>query len=62
MSATPDPTRLTMLAERARALAEAMQDGASRQAMLDVAATYDRLAQPAERLTSRAKAAGNGSE
>jgi hypothetical protein len=43
-----------MLAQKARALAETMENESPRQAMLDVAAAYDGLARQAECLTRRA--------
>jgi hypothetical protein len=62
MPNTIDAARWTMLAEKARALAETMRNEAARQTMLDIAAGYDRLARQAGQLADRPKVALDGSE
>jgi hypothetical protein len=48
MSETTDPARLVILAEKARALADTMQDLDAKREMLNIAATYLILARRAE--------------
>jgi hypothetical protein len=55
MAAIPDPARWTALAHKARALADSLPPGERREAMLDVATAYDRLAQQAEELREHAR-------